>query len=149
MSSSHSVQVGAWIGLEVADPTPSPPRSRTRPSSPSVDAHYGPTSREAEVLELVAAGMTNRQIAATLYISAKTASVHVANIAQARRHQPKAGRGRFDGCPVPARTLVPSLRHTDPRQRRSDGTNERSAAARRGQDVSMVRSPFGLAHSPV
>ena len=40
----------------------------------------GLTPREAEVLALVAAGRTNRQIGDELYISEKTASVHVSNI---------------------------------------------------------------------
>jgi len=40
----------------------------------------GLTSREAEVLALVAAGRTNREIGAELYVSEKTASVHVSNI---------------------------------------------------------------------
>jgi predicted ATPase/DNA-binding CsgD family transcriptional regulator len=38
------------------------------------------TRREREVLDLVAAGATNRQIGAALYISTKTASVHVSRI---------------------------------------------------------------------
>jgi DNA-binding NarL/FixJ family response regulator len=40
----------------------------------------GLTSREVEVLALVAAGRTNRQIGAELFVSEKTASVHVSNI---------------------------------------------------------------------
>jgi DNA-binding CsgD family transcriptional regulator len=40
----------------------------------------GLTSREREVLALVAEGRTNRQIAEALFISDKTASVHVSNI---------------------------------------------------------------------
>jgi DNA-binding CsgD family transcriptional regulator len=40
----------------------------------------GLTAREIEVLGLVAEGRTNRQIADTLFISTKTASVHVSNI---------------------------------------------------------------------
>jgi DNA-binding CsgD family transcriptional regulator len=40
----------------------------------------GLTARELEVLALVAEGLTNRQIAERLYISAKTAAVHVSNI---------------------------------------------------------------------
>jgi DNA-binding NarL/FixJ family response regulator len=40
----------------------------------------GLTPREAEVLSLVAAGRTNRQIGQTLFVSEKTASVHVSNI---------------------------------------------------------------------
>jgi DNA-binding CsgD family transcriptional regulator/tetratricopeptide (TPR) repeat protein len=40
----------------------------------------GLTAREAEVLDLLARGYTNREIAATLVISVKTASVHVSHI---------------------------------------------------------------------
>ncbi|MFE9410777.1 AAA family ATPase [Streptomyces sp. NPDC006704] len=40
----------------------------------------GLTSRERDVLRLVAAGLSNRQIAEDLYIAPKTASVHVSNI---------------------------------------------------------------------
>ena len=38
------------------------------------------TSREREVLRLLAAGRSNREIAAVLFITPKTASVHVSNI---------------------------------------------------------------------
>ncbi|WP_307795096.1 AAA family ATPase [Actinacidiphila acididurans] len=41
---------------------------------------FGLTARERDVLRLVADGRTNRQIAETLFISPKTASVHVSNI---------------------------------------------------------------------
>jgi DNA-binding CsgD family transcriptional regulator len=40
----------------------------------------GLTARELEVLRLVAAGRSNREIASELFISVKTASVHVSNI---------------------------------------------------------------------
>lgn len=40
----------------------------------------GLTPRESEVLALLARGLTNRQIGAELFISEKTASVHVSNI---------------------------------------------------------------------
>ncbi|WP_216588761.1 helix-turn-helix transcriptional regulator [Streptomyces brasiliscabiei] len=43
-------------------------------------AALGLTDREHDVLRLVAAGRTNRQIAEALFISPKTASVHVSNI---------------------------------------------------------------------
>jgi DNA-binding NarL/FixJ family response regulator len=43
-------------------------------------ARLGLTAREAEVLSLVAAGRTNREIGAELFVSEKTASVHVSNI---------------------------------------------------------------------
>lgn len=50
--------------------------------APAVDAieSFGLTTREQEVHRLVAAGYTNRRIAEELYISPKTASVHVSNI---------------------------------------------------------------------
>ncbi|WP_280790647.1 helix-turn-helix transcriptional regulator [Blastococcus sp. CT_GayMR20] len=46
----------------------------------SADASVVLTPREAEVLSLLAQGRTNRQIGSELYISEKTASVHVSNI---------------------------------------------------------------------
>jgi len=41
---------------------------------------FGLTDRETEVIRLVALGRSNREIADELYISVKTASVHVSNI---------------------------------------------------------------------
>jgi DNA-binding NarL/FixJ family response regulator len=38
------------------------------------------TAREAEVLGLVAQGLTNRQIGSRLFVSEKTVSVHVSNV---------------------------------------------------------------------
>jgi DNA-binding NarL/FixJ family response regulator len=50
-------------------------------SSPDAGvAGFGLTSRELEVLRLVATGRSNREIANELFISPKTASVHVSNI---------------------------------------------------------------------
>jgi DNA-binding CsgD family transcriptional regulator/tetratricopeptide (TPR) repeat protein len=54
------------------------PARRAVPADP-VEA-LGLTSRERDVLRLVSAGRTNRQIAEELFISPKTASVHVSNI---------------------------------------------------------------------
>jgi DNA-binding CsgD family transcriptional regulator len=53
------------------------------PGSHDADAAavpFGLTAREQEVLRLVAAGHSNREIAAELFISPRTASVHVSNI---------------------------------------------------------------------
>ncbi|MBL1086637.1 AAA family ATPase [Streptomyces actinomycinicus] len=58
-------------------PRPGPGRD-SAPADPA--AALGLTSRERDVLGLVAAGRTNRQIAEALFISPKTASVHVSNI---------------------------------------------------------------------
>ena len=56
------------LAAEAADP------------SEHVRQQYGLTARELEVLRLVAIGRSNRDIATELFISAKTASVHVSNI---------------------------------------------------------------------
>jgi DNA-binding NarL/FixJ family response regulator len=50
------------------------------PRRSAATAAEGLTAREREVLSLVAAGRTNRQIGQALFISGKTASVHVSNI---------------------------------------------------------------------
>jgi len=47
---------------------------------PSPAASFGLTQREAEVLALVAEGRTNRQIGQALFITPKTASIHVSRI---------------------------------------------------------------------
>jgi DNA-binding NarL/FixJ family response regulator len=49
-------------------------------AEPPPGAELGLTPRELEVLALVAEGRSNRQVADALFISAKTASVHVSNI---------------------------------------------------------------------
>ena len=51
-------------------------RAERRPSPDRL----GLTAREFEVLRLVAAGRSNAEIAAELFIAPKTASVHVSNI---------------------------------------------------------------------
>jgi DNA-binding CsgD family transcriptional regulator len=55
-----------------SDPAPGEPADEL--------ARFGLTDREREVLLLVAAGRSNPEIAKALFISAKTASVHVSNI---------------------------------------------------------------------
>lgn len=52
----------------------------TDPDTRSPFAGLGLTAREREVLRLVAGGWTNQQIADHLFITRKTASVHVSNI---------------------------------------------------------------------
>ncbi|WP_318836468.1 helix-turn-helix transcriptional regulator [Actinomadura rudentiformis] len=52
----------------------------TRTSGQTTAPPLGLTPRELEVLRLVADGQSNREIAEMLFISAKTASVHVSNI---------------------------------------------------------------------
>lgn len=50
------------------------------PAAGQAGGAFGLTAREIEVLRLVAAGRSNRDVAAELFISAKTAGVHVSNI---------------------------------------------------------------------
>jgi DNA-binding CsgD family transcriptional regulator len=62
----------ARLRIEPATPADAPPAEST--------LRFRLTHREHEVLALVAEGHSNGQIAAALYISPKTASVHVSNI---------------------------------------------------------------------
>ena len=62
-----------------APPQPAATASATTPSADEL-ARFGLTEREREVLLLLAAGRSNPEIARALFISAKTASVHVSNI---------------------------------------------------------------------
>jgi DNA-binding NarL/FixJ family response regulator len=55
-------------------------RIGTAPHLPDGEVLASLTSREREVLRLIAAGRSNREIASVLFIAPKTASVHVSNI---------------------------------------------------------------------
>jgi DNA-binding NarL/FixJ family response regulator len=55
-------------------------RERARLAPPAAAPALGLTAREAEIFSLVGQGKTNAEIAAELFISTKTASVHVSNI---------------------------------------------------------------------
>jgi DNA-binding CsgD family transcriptional regulator len=66
----------ARIELAPSDASAAP----ARPELPEAARELGLTPRELEVLEHVAMGQTNREIAAELFISARTAGVHVSHI---------------------------------------------------------------------
>ena len=73
----------------------------------------GLTRREAEVLALLTRGYTNREIAADLVISAKTASVHVAHIlhklnAPNRREAAAIANRLIPPVPLAVSTVVPT-----------------------------------------
>jgi DNA-binding NarL/FixJ family response regulator len=57
-----------------------PPAQPTGPDKPTVTHPFGLTDRELAVLKLVGQGKSNPEIAASLYMSAKTVSVHVTHI---------------------------------------------------------------------
>jgi DNA-binding CsgD family transcriptional regulator len=61
-------------------PLRTPAATPSVPLPAEVPAPYGLTGRELAVLRLLAAGRTNAQIGAELYISPTTAGVHVSNI---------------------------------------------------------------------
>jgi len=64
--------------LSIAEPDSAGAEAEAPPESPA--DQLGLTPREHEVLLLVAAGRTNREIGAELFMSEKTASVHVSRI---------------------------------------------------------------------
>ena len=88
---------------------PLQPSATAAPQTPppaAAPAPYGLTSRELAVLRLLAAGRSNAQIGAELYISPKTAGVHVTNILR------KLGvSGRVQAAAVAERAgLLPAAR---------------------------------------
>ena len=86
----------------------------TPPPTSAADAQrrqdcLGLTARELEVLDLVARGYTNREVAAALVISVKTAGVHVTHILRSSG-RPTAARPRRSpsACARPGRDAVGS-----------------------------------------
>ena len=61
-------------------PLQPPAAAATARPAAVASAPYGLTGRELAVLRLLAAGLTNAQIGAELYMSPKTAGVHVSSI---------------------------------------------------------------------
>jgi len=57
-----------------------PDANAVRPAAEDPLTRFGLTEREREILLLLAGGRSNPQIAEALFISPKTASVHVSNI---------------------------------------------------------------------
>jgi DNA-binding CsgD family transcriptional regulator len=87
---------------------PAAPGTAQEPVAPADElARFGFTDRERDVLALLAAGKSNPEIARTLFISAKTASVHVSNIMAklgVRRRGEAAAVAHRLGVTAPART---------------------------------------------
>jgi DNA-binding CsgD family transcriptional regulator len=73
--------VDGWVGRHVLaeQAVPTTP-ARPPGAAPERPAMFGLTAREQEVLVLLADGMTNPQLAETLFISERTANRHVSNI---------------------------------------------------------------------
>jgi DNA-binding CsgD family transcriptional regulator len=83
LRSAHRLAAAMGAALLVGDidaaATPHRISLADRQAVPDPLARFGLTARELEVLDLVAAGRSNREIADILYISVKTVSVHVTN----------------------------------------------------------------------
>ena len=80
MQSPRFLSLGRRARIDLAAPPHGgSPDGPAAPDTDGADEHRL-TPREREVLALLADGRTNRQIADALFISAKTASVHVSNI---------------------------------------------------------------------
>jgi predicted ATPase/DNA-binding CsgD family transcriptional regulator len=72
---SLSMESAVELALETDDATEKPVRPEIRQP-----AAYGLTDREVEVLDLIARGMTDKQIGDLLFISSRTAQGHVSHI---------------------------------------------------------------------
>ncbi|UOE43535.1 helix-turn-helix transcriptional regulator [Agromyces larvae] len=91
VATAAGLSVAAGAAADEASAPAEPPRSpaaRTASGPPGVEGGAAPadpvlddlTARERQVLGLIAEGLSNRQIGERLYISGKTASVHVSAI---------------------------------------------------------------------
>jgi DNA-binding NarL/FixJ family response regulator len=73
MTAIHDLARRARIDLDAAT-------RQMRPDEPSTARAFGLTDRELDVLRLLGQGKTNPEIAAALFISPRTAGVHVTHI---------------------------------------------------------------------
>ena len=93
----------------------------------------GITPRELEVLALIAEGRTNREIGAALFISEKTASVHVSNILSKLG---VANRGQAAAIAHQLGTWLPS--DATPRARHRGGDGPEADGSRVVQEIRMT-----------
>ncbi len=76
-----SMQTAIEYALSAEEPSTTTPSSTPeQPPAPAPEHPAGLTSREVEVLGLVAAGMTNAQVAERLFLSPRTVQRHLNSI---------------------------------------------------------------------
>lgn len=73
--------IGIWLGRKLTHPRPAPAATPGRVEAPFVVDRervekLGITPREYEILELIAAGLSNREIAGKLFVSENTVKTH-------------------------------------------------------------------------
>lgn len=88
-----ALAIGVWIGVRVIAPRPGPARD----GNPAALAALGISPRELAVLEALAAGHSNKEIAALLGVSPNTVKTHVARLFEklgARRRTDAIARAR-------------------------------------------------------
>jgi len=78
MPPTHSAYVARL--LAAFSDTPSVEKSPSLPTTPLTDPLIQLTTRESEVLQLIAAGLSNKQIEETLFISKNTVRTHIKNL---------------------------------------------------------------------
>ena len=122
------------------------------PGGGPADVLAGLTGREREVLRLLVAGRSNREIAATLFIAPKTASVHVSNIlaklnaASRGEAAAIAAAAGLAGRPLAGPRPPPVRSWPGPRQARSGRSGSRAGLAAGRELGEDLLGPGGRAH---
>ena len=126
-----SAQVRALAERARIPPQAPPAASGDAAPTPEAAAPYGLTGRELAVLRLLATGRTNAQIGAELYISPKTASVHVTSILRKL--------GVSNGCGPPPSPNAPAC--STPARPKAGAAESKDPHARRRRDHPIPRRP--------
>jgi DNA-binding CsgD family transcriptional regulator len=74
--------LGIWLGIKLAVNRPAPQSPAADPAKrpKTIPENPGLTRRELEILELIAQGMSNREIAEKLYLSENTVKTHASRV---------------------------------------------------------------------
>jgi DNA-binding CsgD family transcriptional regulator len=86
--------LGIWVGMRIFR---SAPATREFSANTRAQASLGISERELEVLRLLAAGQSNKEIASRLAVSPNTVKTHIANLfskLDVRRRTAAIGRAR-------------------------------------------------------